>query len=183
MTAVSSPRNPARAKVSEYFNLNRQQYELDFVDVDIWGDVPLYIDPGALRQSDDPWAQQCVSLLQDFFAEVLNAIHAGNRSRAQDLLRALREPNDTHLGLSKNRARGRAVGSGNADKLIDHLQKSDAARSGLLADLEDTALLVPGVASDVISDMTTNIIRGPLIEYTQTMCRYYGIPMRPISSG
>ncbi len=101
MTAVSSPRNPARVKVSEYFNLNRQQYELDFVDVDIWGDVPLYIDPGALRQSDDPWAQQCVSLLQDFFAEVLNAIRAGNRSRAQDLLPALREPNDTHLGLSK----------------------------------------------------------------------------------
>lgn len=31
--------------------------------------------------------------------------------------------------------------------------------------------------------MTTNIIRGPLIEYTQTMCRYYGIPMRPMSSG
>ena len=183
MTAVSSPRNPARARVSEYFNLNRQQYELDFVDVDIWGDVPLYIDPGVLRHSDDPWAQKCVSLLQDFFAEVLNAIHAGNRPRAQDLLRALREPNDTHLGQSKNRARGRAVGSGNADKLINHLQQSDAALSGLLTDLEDTALLVPGVASDVISDMTTNIIRGPLIEYTQMMCRYYGIPMRPISSG
>jgi hypothetical protein len=31
--------------------------------------------------------------------------------------------------------------------------------------------------------MTTNIIRGPLIDYTQEMCAYYEIPLEEVSSG
>jgi hypothetical protein len=36
----------------------------------------------------------------------------------------------------------------------------------------------------MISDAVSNIIRGPLIKYTQNMCVYYGIPLTPdIASG
>lgn len=64
------------------------------------------------------------------------------------------------------------------------LKNSDAARTGVIQDLEDTVLLIDGIASDVISDIVTNIIRLPLIRYTQHMCEYYNIPMEPeVASG
>ncbi|HRF00488.1 MAG TPA: hypothetical protein PLI18_08220, partial [Pirellulaceae bacterium] len=61
---------------------------------------------------------------------------------------------------------------------------SEAAESGLLEDLEDTVQLVDGISTDIISDITTNIIRQPLIHYTQTACNWYGIPLTPdVDSG
>lgn len=99
------------------------------------------------------------------------------------LLARLHEPNDTRLGLSKTKPRGRAVGRGNAVKLFNALEKSAAAKTGLLQDLEDSALFIRGIGSDIVSDITTNIIRGQLIEYTQDMARVYGIETQPIPSG
>jgi hypothetical protein len=57
------------------------------------------------------------------------------------------------------------------------LRKSKAGTTGLLKDLEDACLFVDGVGPDRISDATCNIIRGPLLRYTQDMSAYYEIPM------
>ena len=69
------------------------------------------------------------------------------------------------------------------DALADSITRSRAAKTGLLKDLEDTSFMVPGVGKDLLSDMTTQIIRGPLIEYTQRMCNCYDIPMETQYSG
>lgn len=78
-------------------------------------------------------------------------------------MRVLREPNETHLGLSAGRSKGRALGTELARDVWKALSQSEAAKSGLLRDLEDTILMVEGISVDIVSDMTTNIIRGPLI--------------------
>ncbi|MEV0254414.1 hypothetical protein AB0H82_09100 [Streptomyces sp. NPDC050732] len=57
----------------------------------------------------------------------------------------------------------------------EKLAESEAARSGLIEDLEDTAFFIGGVDKDIVSDITTNIIRGPLIAYTQQMASMLGI--------
>jgi hypothetical protein len=69
------------------------------------------------------------------------------------------------------------VGWGFSKKISDALAKSEAVSSGLLQDLEDAALLIPGIDADIISDITTNVIREPLIRFTQSVCEKYGIPM------
>jgi hypothetical protein len=163
-------------RASKHFHLSRTQPTLDFVDVDIRGDARLFVDPRALRLLHNEWGNLCVSLIQDFFQHILHLIHTGNNERARILLATLREPNETHLGFSKGKARGRALGTVSAADVWEALSKSDAVASGLLEDLEDTILLVPGISSDIISDMATNIIRGPLIAYTQDACSYYAIP-------
>lgn len=172
-----------KGRVSSYYALGLSQFELDFVDVDVYSDLPVFVDPGALRNSHSEWAQGCVYLLQTFFEEVLAAIRRGDRARAYSLLSALHEPNDTRLGLSRGKPAGRGVGRINASKLLGALEGSKAASSGLLQELEDAALFVPGIGSDIISDVTTNIIRSQLIEYTQEMCALYAIPTQPVASG
>ena len=167
-------------RVSERYELNRTQGELDFVDANVRGDTPLYIDPQAVRQLPGDWAHTCVAYMQDFFTAVLGAINESDDRTARVLLRGLREPNETHLGLSRGtKARGRALGPGSADAVWLALKASAAARSGLLVNLEDTALLVEGIGPDIVSDITTNLIRLPLVEYTQEMCSQHGIPMLP----
>lgn len=171
-------------KVSENYKLPHNQSELDFVDVDVTGDVRLFIDPRALRDIDSQWARDCVSLLQNFFDNVLSAIISGDTKRAQALMETLSEPNETHLGMSKKKAKGHGMGEKLARDVLSALSKSNAIKSGLLEDLEDTALMVKGVDKDVISDITTNIIRSQLIKYTNDVCDYYGIPQHDrVTSG
>ena len=164
-------------RVSEYFKLQRSQATLDFVDVSVISDTPVFVSPRALLQLQSEWGDECVHLVQTFFRTVLELIRIGQNAKAQSLLRMLREPNETHLGLSKDEARGRALGDGSAHDVWDALSKSEAAKSGLLRDLEDTVLMVEGVSIDIVSDITTNIIREPLIRYTQRVCELYGIPL------
>lgn len=171
-------------RVSEYYRLSRSQPDLDFVDVDIDGDVELFIDPRALLAVPSEWAAECRSLVQNFFHTVLTAIKDGHADRARHLLLNLREPNETHLGLSVGRARGRALGPDSAHAVWEALAKSEAAKSGMLQDLEDTILLVPGIRYDIVSDITTNVIREPLIRYTNYVADYFGIPLQnDVASG
>jgi hypothetical protein len=171
-------------RISKYYKLGRSQPTLDFVDVDVFGDAKIFVDPRALRLLPSSWGDECVSLIQNFFGVVIDAIHKQNHARARQLLRALKEPNETHLGLSKGRARGHALGRESANDVWEAFSKSEAVSSGLLEDLEDTILMVDRISFDIISDMTTNIIRQPLIEYTHAMADFYGIPLtRDVNSG
>jgi hypothetical protein len=164
-------------RVSEHFRLQRSQASLDFVDVDIIADTPVFISPKALTMLPSEFGDECVHLVQNFFQTVLEFIRSGRNDQAERLLRQLREPNETRLGLSKGKARGHALGAGSAHDVWEALSQSEAAKSGLLEDLEDTVLMIEGISVDIVSDMTTNIIRSPLIAYTNLMCELYEIPV------
>jgi hypothetical protein len=171
-------------KISEYFNLNRTQPYLDFLDIPIDTDLPVFLEPGAIKALRSPWGTELSSMLQTFFDTVLQLIHSDENVKAQQLLSSLSERNEFHLGYSSGESRGHGFGSGSAETVWGALNNSNAAVTGLLKDLEDTALLIPGIGTDMISDAVSNIIRGPLIKYTQNMCVYYGIPLTPdIASG
>lgn len=171
-------------RVSQLYGLNRSQPTLDFVDVDVEGDTRLFISPTALESLSSEWGDECVHLVQDFFRHVLELIRAGRNAEAENLLRVLREPNETHLGLSQAESRGRALGNTSAHSVWNALSRSRASITGLLEDLEDAVLLIDGISIDIVSDITTNIIRGPLIRYTQQMCSWHQIPMEAtVNSG
>jgi hypothetical protein len=93
--------------VSEYYHLQRSQPSLDFVDVDIDGDTPVFVSPRALTLLPSQWGDECVHLIQNFFQTILALIRSGNNDQAEALLQVLREPNETHLGLSKGKPQGR----------------------------------------------------------------------------
>jgi hypothetical protein len=161
--------------VTDLYDLDRTQAEVDFVDVDVSTDNRVFIDPRAIRLQTGYLHLRCVACLVSFFTEVLEAIRSGRQNDVRRLMQHLGEPNETHLGFSKGRSRGRGLRGRNTDKIADAISSSKAAETGMLRDLEDTAFLVPGIGRDLLSDMTTQIIRGPLIEYTQQCCLQYEI--------
>ncbi|NUF32275.1 hypothetical protein HUN28_19015, partial [Acinetobacter oleivorans] len=165
-----------KMKISEIFNLGLTQAYLDFVDIDLDTDLLVFIDPTALRSLESQWGHKCASQVQQFFQTVLDYIHTGNHVEAKALLSNLNERNEFHIGYSSGKSRGAGFGSISADLVWDALCKSQAAKTGLLRDIEDTCLSIEGIGSDMISDAICNIIRPMLIEYTQDMCDYYGIP-------
>lgn len=171
------------ATFSEYFGLGKSQAELDFVDIDINHDTPLYLDPYALTSREDIWSDKCHDLVTSFFNEVLRAVGSKNKDRAIQLLSRLSEPEETFLGVAGQGNKGRGIGQEQAEQLYDAFLKSKAAQSGILLDLSDFALFIPGIGRDKISDVTTNILRGPLIEYTQQQCDLHNIPMQNVASG
>ena len=147
--------------VSKYFKLNRTQATLDFLDIHIDKDIPVFVDPTALRALKTDWGHHCVSLLQNYFSSVLAAIREGHNERAKSLLSCLNERNEFHLGYSKKKSRGHALGPASAEDIWKSLSKSKAAGTGLLTDLEDAVLFVDGVGPDMLSDAVCNIIRAP----------------------
>lgn len=169
--------------VTEFYHLGLTQGEVDFVDVDTATDNAVFLDPRAIRLQPGEFVDQCIACLVTFFTEVLDAITLDESDKVRNLMRRLGEPNETHLGYSRGRSRGRGLRGMKGEEIADAITASKAAQSGLLKDLEDTAFLVPGVGRDLLSDMTTQIIRGPLIEYTQRMCEFYDIPLEQQYSG
>ncbi len=165
-------------RVSQYFNLGLGQGQVDFVDVPVDRDARLFLDPTAIRHAAGPMRDECVFLLQSFFDEVIGSIRGGDDVRARHLLVQLSEPSETRLGYAGRGSHGLGVGSGRAEHIWRALRDSEAVKTGLLQDLEDTALIIDGIDVDIVSDITTNIIRDPLIQYTQAMALTYSIPLQ-----
>lgn len=165
------------ARVSEHYQLGVEQPALPFIDVELDSDTRLYVDPRALLSDGTEWGAECTSLVQDFFGYVLACIRKGDHERVRILLAQLREPNETRLGQSRGRPQGRALGDVSSRDVWEALSKSRAVKSGMLTALEETVLMIPGISYDIVSDITTNLIRDPLIRFTQGACAEYGIPL------
>lgn len=171
-------------RISQHFNLNKSQAELDFVDIDPNGDLPLFLDPFFLSKKKDNWSIEATLTLRSFFQQVIDLIRNGEEAAAKELFEHLHEPNSTCLGMSIGNPRGRGVGNEDTHKIYESLLRSRAIQTGLIQDIEDNILFVDNFGKDKLSDMTTNIITWHLIKYTFNQCNLHSIPLNQgVSSG
>jgi len=108
-------------RLSTFFALSNAEASLDFVDIDLSKDTPLYLDPYAIQIRHDAWSERCGDHIRSFFNELLDVLRAGDTTRATHLLSHLHEPNETHLGVSSGRPSGRGVGDHKASLLAEAL--------------------------------------------------------------
>lgn len=169
-------------KLTELYNIKKYQEHLEFVDIDLEDDLELFIDPYIFTKLKGDFAKKCNNAIINFFDEVINLIRKNDEVNAKRILNGLKEPSETHLGLSEHSIYGNGVRGKKAGKLYEKLSKSKAAKTGNLKDLSDCELMIEGIGKDSISDITTNVIREYLIEFTQNQCMIYNIPMTSFSN-
>ncbi|ALX96385.1 hypothetical protein AV650_23875 [Serratia fonticola] len=164
-------------KFSEAFKMDQKQASLDFIDIPLDTDLRFFIDPTSIRSLKTSWGDSLEILIRDYFSDILASVKHSDFKRAGVLLSSLKESNAFHLGYSEKESSGKALGAKTAELILESLKNSKAAKSGILRDLEDTALTIPGIGSDRISDSVCNILKIPFIEYTQNICKFYNVDM------
>jgi hypothetical protein len=176
--------NKKKRKISQIFGLNRSQFELDFVDIDIYSDTPLFVDSAFLKSGNDEWTTKAIKSINSFFSSVLSNISNDNIDEAKSVFLNFIEPKETCLGLSEDSVAGNGPGKEKSLKIFNNLLTSKASQSGLLKDIEDFVIFVDDFGRDNLSDMITNIIKLHLIEYTQEQARLWNLPLQQgVSSG
>ena len=164
-------------KISERLGIEKTQFELDFVDIDIDGDLPLFIDPIYISKANTPMINKMYSTLSNFFDYLMELINIGNITEARNVFLNLNEVNDIHLGLSKNRARGNGIGEIYQKDIFDNILLTAQKHEGLLNKIQDIKIFVQGIDRDRVSDMVANIIKKELINYTKQQCEINNIPL------
>lgn len=163
-------------KISSIFDLKATQLELDFVDIDLDNDYPLFIDPFLISNQDSFWANEVDDIIKSFFSEFKSRILSKEIDEAKELFRFMSEPKETCLGLSKHgTTSGRGVGEINTNIIVENIVESNAIEDGIVNNIEDLMVFIEDIDRDKVSDMVTNIIRGKLIEYTIYQCDIWGI--------
>ena len=61
-------------KVSEIFQLEKTQYELDFVDIDTERDTRLFLDPYFISKCDFPFARNAHDTIRSYFENLLGGL-------------------------------------------------------------------------------------------------------------
>ena len=164
-------------RISQIFHLEKTQYELDFVDVDVEKDTPLFLDPYFISKMESPFTEDAYCTLKSFFDYLLALLRSNHLREAKDIFSYLGETNEICLGLSQGKPAGKGMGPTDSTNIFNSLINSKAYQTGVMEDIEDFRIFVPNVDRDKVSDMTANIIKWHLIQYTHEQCALWNIPL------
>lgn len=151
--------------------------DIDFVDVHVDADTRLYIDPERIALSHHPFAAAANEAIDDFFNELCRAAAAHDRVAVYQLLSCGREPNETHLGMSTSRSRGKGTTPEIVMPIVADMISMGLFDAGLITQLGDLQLWTPNFHHDRLSDLVTNIIRSVLVDYTYGQYDAWHLPL------
>lgn len=150
--------------------------DIDFVDVRLETDTTLYIDPERIALSTHPFAPTALQCINDFFSTLCHAAFAQNDLALYQLLSYGREPNETHLGLSTFASQGRGTSPEILMPIVKDMIRERLFEDQLVTQISDLSLWTPNFGYDRLSDLTTNIIRAVLYDYTLQQYEHWNIP-------
>lgn len=150
--------------------------EYGALDVSLVSDLPLFVDPFLLFNSDDPdyraLHEQILRYLK-FLRDL--AIGGALDEGLIDSLYRFKEVKQNWLGFTFFGNNGAGLGADFAVALHGALGAilSDFGEEKITrgSHLEKLCLISPGVGADKVSDFTTNLIKGYLCEYTEEFAR------------
>ena len=164
---------------SDHFNVDRSMIE-DYgaVDISLVADIPLFIDPFLIFESDKEEYKKLHESIIDYlkFLKKMAPLAHDNTAMQKAWFR-FGEVEQNWLGFSKNSNKGAGLGerfarslSGGLGKILDSIDDKGLARG---VHLEKLCIIEEGVGRDRISDFTVNLIKGYLAEYTEKFAKLY----------
>jgi hypothetical protein len=169
---------------SQYFDVTANALEnYGALDISIVSDLPLFVDPFLLFNSDDPTYQVLHDDILRYLLFLRDRAADGDLNPASiNTLYRFPEVEQNWLGFTLFGNSGAGLGREFAFALHGALRDifadfgNEKITSG--THLEKLCLIRPGIGKDNISDFTTNLIKGYLCEYTQAFAREHIAPER-----
>lgn len=164
---------------SDFFNVHPGVIEeYGAFNVSLINDLPLFIDPFLLFNSDNPtYAELHENIISYLIFLRDKALAGGVGDGLLQVLYTFREVRQNWLGFSKSGNGGHGLGRRFARSLHDNLQSvfTSFGEEGITksSHLEKLCLIDSGVGKDNISDFTTNLVKGYLLEYTQQFAEQF----------
>ncbi len=165
---------------SDFFNVDRKTIEEEgFFDISLLNDLPLFIDPFLIFCSEKEEYQNLHQAIIRYMV-YLRDFSLKNPIPTKPMLKALYrfpEVKQNYLGFCKSGNGGSALGNDFAKALHSGLQEifSDFGEEKITKSphLEKLCLIKERVGKDSISDFTTNLIKGFLLEQTEKFAKKY----------
>lgn len=158
---------------SDYFGVHPDVLEqYGALDISVVADMPLFIDPFLLFNSDKPEYKALHQQILEYLRFLRDHADANLERGLVKAWYAFKEVRQNWLGFTEGGNAGHGLGMNFAHSL--HLALGDVL--GSLGDetitesshLEKVSLIRTGVGRDSISDFTTNLIKHYLLTYTET---------------
>lgn len=152
------------------------QFAVDFVIPRMGIDVPIGIDPFLLYKSRDPEFVELHSLLMAVFSSGIEAVKERNFQEARRIL-SFPEPPEIGFGYTQRSKKGAGVGRRLTELLIETLLASPKLLERGVRHVEEMQLVAIGIGPDRISDITANVLKQFLINYTRKQCDLWKLPI------
>lgn len=152
------------------------QFEVDFVIPRVGSDIPLGIDPFLMFKSRDTQLSTLHSLMLNAFNYGVKLVADRKFKEAENYF-LFPEVSEIGLGYSKTDKQGSGVGEYLGSLIINSLINSPDFLKRGIKHIEEMQLICVGIGRDRVSDTAANIIKLPLIEYTQSQCKLWGIKL------
>lgn len=167
---------------TDFFNVSEEVLEgYGAFNVSLINDLPLFVDPFLLFDSEDPIHRDLHEEIITYVKYLRDVSVQGELGHAaMNTLFRFPEVRQNWLGFSRSGNQGSGLGADFAVALHRNLNRvlRDFGNETLTTSshLEKVCLLGNGVGRDHLSDFTTNLIKGYLLDYTQTFAQRYLAP-------
>lgn len=152
------------------------QYDVDFVIPRVGVDLPLGIDPFLMFKSRDEEFRRLHKVIIDHFNAGIQAVRSGKLDVADEIF-DFPEVAAIGLGYTRSGKRGSGLGGYLRELIIETLKASPGLQERGVLHVEEMQLLAAGIGPDRISDISANILKSYLVEYTQRQSTLWGLPL------
>ena len=153
------------------------QFEVDFVIPRQGVDIPLGIDPFLLYKSRDATFAAMHGRILEAFNRGVAQVGRGATDSARETFTYPEVP-EIGLGFSQHGKRGSGLGEYLRELIVETLVDSPLLVERSIHHIEEMQLVSAGIGADRISDISANILKHDLIEYTQAQAELWRIPVR-----
>lgn len=163
-----------KPRLNDFHGLPFTQEEVDFAIPFLDEDIPLYMDPFLLWKSPSQQDNALHGSITNSF-NYLGKLFTKNGDKAISILKEISECDEVGLGNSKSK-KGKRIGDKMARSILSTFEDIPQIQVNGFTHFELLQLLIEDFSKDRVSDISCNLLKSFLIDYTIQQCTKFSIP-------